>query len=268
MDIDPKRFALLRAGERIWAIAAIRGDAERLKILHRRLAELFRPGDRVIYLGDVLGTGPAIREAVDELLRFRRWVLATPPFTHTADVVVLRGSQEEMWRTLLQIQFAAQPGEVLDWMAGRGVERTVEAYGGRFSDAVIAARNGPTALSQWTAPLRRAVRASPGHGEFAAMLLRAAITTDKNILLVNTGLDPSRVLAKQGDRFWWDPAGLERMTERHPEAALVVRGSDPRRRGFLHHGTWLNLDGGSGTGGPLNAICISPVGEILEHLAT
>lgn len=266
--MDPKRFALLSPGGRIWAIAAIRGDADRLKTLHRRLAERFQVGDRVVYLGDVLGMGPAIREAVDELLRFRRWVLATPPFTHPADVVVLRGSQEEMWRTLLQVQFAAQPEEVLDWMVGRGVERTVEAYGGRFSDAVIAARNGPTALSQWTAPLRRAVRAAPGHGEFAAMLLRAALTTNKHVLLVNAGLDPSLVLAEQGDRFWWDSSGPERMTGPYPEAALVVRGSDPRRRGFEHYGTWLNIDGGSGTGGPLNAVCISSMGEILEHIET
>ncbi|MDG2284680.1 MAG: hypothetical protein P8N43_04005, partial [Alphaproteobacteria bacterium] len=107
MDLDRTHFELLRPGARIWALGAIRGDAARLRQVHARLAELFQTGDRVIYLGDVIGVGPAIVDTVGELLRFRLWVLSRPPFTHPNDVVVLRGTQEEMWRNLLQIQFAA-----------------------------------------------------------------------------------------------------------------------------------------------------------------
>ena len=247
-------------------IAAARGEAERLRTVHAGIAGQFQVGDRVVYLGDIMGTGPKVRETIDELLLFRRWVLSTPPFTHPGDVVVLRGSQEEMWRTLLQIQFAANPAEVLRWMAERGVVKTLEAYGGQINEGVIAARDGPTALSQWTSPLRKAVRAAPGHGEFSTMLMRAAVTGDRGLLLVNTGLDPDRPLALQGDRFWWDGAGPDRMTGPYSEARLVVRGTDPERRGVVRETYWLGLDGGCGEGGPLNALCLSPEGTVLHEV--
>lgn len=266
VDLDQTRFAVLRPIGRIWVIGAVRGEADRLRAVHGEIAGLFQPGDRVVYLGDVMGTGSMVRGTIDELLRFRRWVLATPPFTHPGDVVVLRGSQEEMWRNLLQIQFAANPGEVLRWMAERGVVKTLEAYGGRLGEGIAAARDGPTALSQWTTPLRKAVRAAPGHGEFSTMLMRAAVTSDRGLLLVNAGLDPGRPLALQGDRFWWDGAGPDRMSGPYSEARMIVRGTDPERRGLVRETYWLGLDGGCGEGGPLHAACLTPDGTVLHEV--
>jgi serine/threonine protein phosphatase 1 len=267
VDLDRTHFALLRPGARIWALGAILGDAARLRQVHARLAEFFQPGDRVIYLGDVIGVGPAIVDTVDEVLRFRRWVLSRPPFTHLDDVVVLRGTQEEMWRNLLQIQFAAAAGDVLRWMENRGVARTVEAYGGNFAEGIAAARDGATVLGQWTSKLRRAMRAMPGHGAFNAMLMRAAVTTDGAMLFVNSGLDPDRSLAEQGDRFWWDAGGPERMTEPYREAALVIRGANTKRGGIKRHPFHLDLDGGGEKEGTLNAVCLSPDGEIVETIS-
>lgn len=263
MELDRTHFSILRPGGRIWAIAAVRGDAARLRQINARIEALFQRGDRLIYLGDVIGTGPDILGAVDEVLRFRRWVLSQPPFMHPDDVVVLRGSQEEMWRNLLQVQFAAAAGDVLRWMENRGVAKTVEAYGGRFLEGMAAARDGATVLGQWTARLRAAIRAAPGHGSFYAMLTRAAVTTDGALLFVNAGLDPDRRLSEQGDRFWWDAGGPDRMKERYPEARLVVRGADPERRGVTLEPFYLGLDGG-GEGGSLNAVCLSGDGEIIE----
>ncbi len=266
MSLDGTHFSILSPKGRIWAIAAVRGDAERLRQLHAMIEDRFERGDRVIYLGDVLGPGPDVIGAVDEILRFRRWVLARPPFTHPEDVVVLRGSQEEMWRNLLQIQFAAAAGETLRWMEKRGIGVTVKAYGGRLEEGIAATRDGPTALTQWTSRLRGGMRAMPGHGQFHAMLKRAAITADGGMLLVNAGIDPKRALADQQDRFWWDAGGPDRMTGPHPEAALLVRGADPKRRGITREAYWIGLDGGSGEGGPLNALCLSGDGEILDSV--
>ena len=117
MADDPK-FAVLRPGGRSWAVAAIHGEAARLGALHGQLAERIRPGDNLIYLGNVLGRGEAVAETIDELLRFRRAFLARPAVFRD-DVAYLRGSQEEMWHKLLQIQFAPNPGEVLTWMMGK-----------------------------------------------------------------------------------------------------------------------------------------------------
>ncbi len=264
--LDETRFAILTPTRRIWAIAPVRGAASLLREIHAGIEARFQRGDRIVYLGDIIGVGSDVVGAVDEVLRFRRWVLAQPPFTHPDDVVVLRGSQEEMWRNLLQIQFAAAAGETLQWMEKRGVGATVEAYGGRLAEGIAAARDGPTAIAQWTSRLRIGLRASAGHGLFHAMLKRAAITSDGGMLFVNAGLDPARGLGEQGDRFWWDAGGPDRMTGPHPEARLVVRGADPERRGVVRETHWLGLDDGSGEGGALNALCLSPDGEVLETL--
>lgn len=264
MELDRTHFSMLRPGGRFWAVAAVRGDASRLREIHQGIEERFQLGDRIVYLGDVIGTGPDIIGAVDEVLRFRRWVLSRPPFVHPSDVVVLRGSQEEMWRNLLQVQFAAAAGDILRWMENRGVAGTVEAYGGRFSEGIAAARDGIMGLGQWTARLRGAIRAAPGHGSFNAMLMHAAVTSDGALLFVNAGLDPDRRLSEQSDRFWWDAGGPDRMKGPYPEARLLIRGADPKRRGVAREPYCLALDGGSGEGGALNAVCLSGDGEILE----
>ena len=266
MELDSTHFSILRPTGRIWAVGAVRGDATRLCQIHSHVQEMFQTGDRVIYLGDVIGTGPDIIGAVDELLRFRRWVLSRPPFTHPGDVIVLRGSQEEMWRNLLQVQFAAAAGDVLRWMEKRGVDKTVEAYGGRFAEGIAAARDGPRILGQWTTRLRGGVRAASGHGALNAMLMHAAITSDAALLFVNAGLDPDRRLSDQGDRFWWDANGPERMTQPYAEAGLIIRGTDPARLGVVRDEYSLGLDGGSGEGGSLNAVCLSGSGEIQETI--
>lgn len=266
MALDETHFAILTPVGRIWAIAPVRGEAALLREIHAGIEAGFQRGDRVVYLGDIIGVGPDVVGAVDEVLRFRRWVLAQPPFTHPDDVVVLRGSQEEMWRNLLQIQFAAAAGETMRWMEQRGVAATVKAYGGRLAEGLAAARDGPTAITQWTSRLRVGVRASPGHAMFHVMPKRAAVTGDGGLLFVNAGLDPARRLAEQGDRFWWDAGGPDRMSAPYSEARLVVRGADPKRRGVIREAYWLGLDGGSGEGGVLNALCLSSEGEVLETL--
>src|SRR5262249_42178989 len=113
------RFALLRGSRRVWAIAAIHGEARRLTHLHNIISERFREGDRVVYLGNYLGRGGAVLVTIDELLDFRRRVLGRPGGAG-CDVVFLRGAQEEMWHKLLQLQFAPNPGELLEWMVRAG----------------------------------------------------------------------------------------------------------------------------------------------------
>jgi serine/threonine protein phosphatase 1 len=109
-----ERFAVLRRARRVWAVAAIHGESGRLKALHRVLADAFEEGDRLVYLGNSLG-GADVVGTMDELLSFRRAIIARPR-TFSSDLVYLRGSQEEMWQKLLQLQFAPNPREVFDWM--------------------------------------------------------------------------------------------------------------------------------------------------------
>jgi hypothetical protein len=140
---DPQRFTDLGRPRRVWAVAAVHGEAGRLAALHGAIRDAIRPGDRVVYLGNMIGRGAHVRATLDEMLAFRRDVIARPGML-AEDVVYLRGMQEEMWQKLLQLQFAPNPAEVLQWMLGQGLEPTLRAYGGDVQEGFAAARDRAT----------------------------------------------------------------------------------------------------------------------------
>src|SRR5215510_11761123 len=75
MPDDRDKFAVLRRCVRVWAVASIHGEVDRLIHLHDRLAERIVVGDRLVYLGNYLGRGPAVAATIDCLLDFRRWMI-------------------------------------------------------------------------------------------------------------------------------------------------------------------------------------------------
>src|SRR3546814_18661897 len=62
-ETSPDRFVELTRAGRVWAIAAVHGDAGRLAAIHDGLGERFQSGDRLVYLGDLMGGGDAIGSA-------------------------------------------------------------------------------------------------------------------------------------------------------------------------------------------------------------
>ena len=88
------KFALLRRASRVWAVASIHGEAERLTRLHGEIERRFQPGDRLVYLGNAMGHGAEVRGAIDELLSFRRRMLARPGM-FLFDIAFLRGAIAE-----------------------------------------------------------------------------------------------------------------------------------------------------------------------------
>ena len=161
MIVNGDKFALLRGAQRVWTVASVHGESDRLWQLHRQISERFQPGDRLVYLGNILGYGSDAAAAVDEVLAFRRAVIATHGM-FAADVVVLRGAQEEMWQKLLQLQLALNPGEVFDWMIAQGVGATLEAYGGQIDEGRDASRS----VLRFALAGQRvyAIRYTPGRG--------------------------------------------------------------------------------------------------------
>ena len=257
------RFAVLRRPARVWAVGAIHGDARRLAGMHGALAERVEPEDRIVYLGNVLGRGRQIPEAIDELLAFRVAVLARPNALVT-DVAMLHGSQEEMWQKLFELHFAVNPLEVLEWMADQGLAATVAAYGGNMRDGYSAARSGPVAVTRWANGLRANFNANPGHRDFLSALRRAAYSDDGSLLFVAAGIDPSRPLDTQKDAFWWSARKFEQIDQPYGEFRRIVRGFDPDHRGVVARDYTLSLDSGCGFGGSLAAACIAPGGDIVD----
>jgi len=262
---DRQKFAVLRAARRVWAIGAIHGEAVQAAALHEVLWPRLELCDRVVYLGNMIGRGPAARETLDELLRFRRAVIAKP-HADAEDVVYLRGSQEEMWQKLLQLQFATDPRGILKWMIEQGVGATLESYGVSVQDALREAASGTVGLTRWTGRLRGIIQAASGHYPLMGVLRRAAYTDDGSLLFVNTGLDPSRPLEAQSDSFWWSSGKFHRIAEAYGPFRRIVRGFDPSHAGFAVTDYTATLDGGCGFGGTLIAACFTSDGAIADRV--
>ena len=263
MVADPASFfSVLKAARRVWAVGAIHGEAGRLRALHAVLEQRLQPGDRIVYLGNYLGWGPDIQGTQEELLRQRIAWLARPGM-FAADVAYLRGAQEEMWRKLLQLQFAPNPREVLEWMLGQGVAATLQSYGHDPKDVRIACREGALALTKWANQVRSSLHARPGHDELLAALRRAAYTEQSELLFVAAGVDPERPLSQQGDVFWWGTGYFGRI-EAYEGFRRIIRGYDRARRGLDLERYAVTLDGGCGFGGTLNAACFQLDGSLAD----
>ena len=233
--------------------------------MHEQLAARLQYGDRVIYLGNVLGRGRQVLETIDEVLRFRAETMARP-LGFAGDVAILRGAQEEMWQKLLELQFASNPREVLAFMRGHGVDATISAYGGDPRHGEAACREGALAITRWTTGLRQHVNQRPGHVQFMAVLRRAAFTDQGTLLFVNAGLDASKPLDLQGDAFWWGGGAFIELLKPYESYRRVVRGFDRRHGGLVESPYAISLDGGAGFGGRLLAACLSNDGEIVDRI--
>jgi serine/threonine protein phosphatase 1 len=256
-------FAPLIRPTRIWAVGAIHGEADRLDRLQQQLGDRLAPGDRLVYLGGFLGYGPDVSGTLDRLIAFRREFLARK-LVFTGDIIFVRGSQEEIWQKLLQLQFAPNPREVLEWMLDHGVGATLDAYGCDRRQGMAAARDGPLALTRWTASLRAAIDARPGHRQLLTSVKRAAYSAPDGMLFVHAGVDPAKPLDLQRDMLWWGDVDILELTQPYSGFRRVVRGRDRKQGGLKMTEYAASIDGGSGFGGTLLAAGFAPDGTFLE----
>jgi len=235
--------------------------------LHARLAARLEPGDRLVYLGDYLGYGDGSAATLDALILFRRLFLARRN-AFLGDIAFLRGTQEEMWQKLLELQFAPNPREVLAWMLDHGLDKTLASYGLDARDAMAACREGVLALTRWTATVRAAIDARSGHRQLLGILRRAALTDDGALLFVHASVDPGKPLDLQGDNFWWGDSDILKLTRSFAGYRRVIRGVDRDHAGVVEAPFAVSIDAGCGFGGPLLAVCFAPDGAIVEQIET
>lgn len=144
-----------------------------LQNIHDHVFSRFKPGDRLVYLGNYTGFGMHSVETVDEILSFRRALMAMEG-VRASDIVYLRGAQEEMLQKLLQVQFAPNPRLVIEWLLNNGMAQTLESYGICLHTLWRVAGEGVVQLSRWTGYLRNMMRRFPGHETFSGQYVRAA----------------------------------------------------------------------------------------------
>jgi hypothetical protein len=263
-----EKFADLGNPRRVWAVAAVNGDIERLETLHDYLATRFGLRDRLVYLGNYLGVESAANADVfDELLAFRAALLAKPGI-EPCDIVHLRGPAEEAWMRLLRLQFAPVAPQSLDKLLASGVESYIRMYGVSLKDTRSVARAGSVAITRWTNQLRALQRYVPGHEALFCSMRRAAFaqTSDRarKLLFVPAGFDSTRSLEDQAEALWWATATFRVAGRAQSIYSRIVRGFDSVNGGINLEDAAITLDGGCGRGGPLACGCFAPDGRLIE----
>ncbi len=261
-------YAKIGQPNTVWTIPAIHGHLDELTRLHDHILKHVKPGDRIIYHGNYTGYGDHSVACIDELLTFRRMVLAMPGMVCT-DLVYLRGQQEIIWDKLLQLQFAPDPTNVLLWMLGNGLSNTLYDYGLSPHDGIEACKSGIMGITRWTNIIRKALRARAGHEIFFNQLKRMAYT-DKDapypMLFVHAGLMPCHALHDQGDHIWWASDEFKSIETAYKPFDKVVRGFDPDHSGLHLNCITATVDDGCGFGGKLISVGFEPDGDVTEIL--
>lgn len=246
--------AIIPDKRRIWAISSPQGDAVRLRYLHRKISKYFKVGDVVLYLGNVMGFGPDVCGTIDELLLFRRALIAIPGVSQF-DVIFLRGQQEEMFNKLMQIQFCPDPKEVYTWMLEHGVEQTLTSYCPNDIDQLRHFPSTATELTKWVAFLRKRQSEKDGHLEYMANLKHTAYTSDEKLLFVHRGINPELALENQGDIFWWGCSAPFVRPEPYRQFDRVVRSaSHSEKTGVFHNEYYSTIVSGGGFDAPIYAV--------------
>ncbi len=152
-----------------------------------------------------------------------------------------------MWQKLLQLQFAPNPREVLDWMLNQGVGATLAAYGGDPRQAEIAVREGALAVTRWTerAAQRHAgpARALPAHGGAPPRRLyrRSSPALRLRPASIPSVRSPSRTTASGGAA-----TGFARLDQPYGDFVRVVRGYDRSQGGPASGPYSATIDAGCG----------------------
>lgn len=266
-----EKFAELGSPRRIWAVAAVHGELDRLALLHDHLADRFTTRDRVVYLGNYLDIDTRNgSEIFDELLAFRSALLSKSG-VEPSDIVYLRGPTEEAWLRLLRLQFAPMPTAMLEKLSASGVEAYLRLYGISINDTKSVARAGSMAITRYTNHLRAQQRLFAGHEQMFSGMRRAALgavqADDKRILFVPSGFDSTRRLDDQAESLWWSTAPYGAAGRSLVDYNRLVRGFDSVNGGAVLNEFGVTLDGGAGRGGPLMCGCFTPTGHLIEVVA-
>ena len=147
-NLDNNRYGILSNATRVWAVGSIHGELSQAKSVHKKLVSKFRRGDKLVYMGNYFGNSDQNKDTFDEILNTRRKIMSLPELFMPEDFVYLRGAREEMFFKLLQLQYAPNPVEVMDWLLGHGISYSLEAYQENEKTARSIARQGTVALTK------------------------------------------------------------------------------------------------------------------------
>jgi len=225
-------FAEIKFSKKIWAIGSIHSRLNSFNSIKKYILKNFSEGDKLIFLGNIIGLGKESKETLTSVIDMRNNLLSNF-FLQPDDIIFLRGAQEEMFWKLIQLQTAPNPNEIVNWMFEHGVDKTLESYGFNVNETKDISTQGTLYISKWTSKLSKMVFNFPGHKEYFTNLHHAAYSDTKKVLFVNRGVDISRPLSAQNDCFWWGYQNFSRLSQPYNTFIKIVRGYEPSLSGSL-----------------------------------
>ena len=174
-------FVELPPATRIWAVGSIHSNLDSFNSIKEFIIKNFKKGDKLIFLGNVIGLGDNSKEVISSINDLRLNLMSK--FFKTVDIVFLRGAQEEMFSKLLQLQIAPNPVEIIEWMFEHGVDKTLNSYGFSKDETRSIASSGTVSISRWTSKLNKSIMNNMGHKEFFLNLKHAAYSSTKKFFL-------------------------------------------------------------------------------------
>ena len=256
-------FIKLKNCERLWAIGSVHGNLPSIKKVHDHIFQNYRPKDKIIYLGNMIGVGLESSETIYEILKFRSNLMSEFQL-NLEDFVFLRGAQEEMLQKILELHISPNPKEVLLWTFEHGVDKTLMSYQINSKEILDVCELGSVSISKWTKKAKNHIDTFEGHKNYYACLVHAAFPITKKILFVNRGVDTSRPLSAQNDCFWWGYHNFSITNKPYYNFSKIVRGYDPKKTGPSRENVVCSLYCGSGFGGPVAAGLFLSTGEIID----
>ena len=226
---NKNNFAEFLNVNKIWAIGSLHSDLESFQSIKNYILLNFQEGDKLIFLGNIIGFGKKSKEIISEVLSLRFFLMAKFYLNHN-DIVFLRGAQEEMFSKLLQLQIAPNPIEIIDWIFSHGVDQTIISYNFNPQEFREVASQGTIQINKLTAKLNSKISETPGHKEFFSSLKHAAFSETKEILFVNRGVDISRPLSAQSDCFWWGYQNFSSLKDPYKTFSRIVRGYESKHQ--------------------------------------
>ena len=233
MNTDNK-FQEFTNTDRIWAIGSLHSSIESFQSIKKYIFSNFKNGDKLIFLGNLIGYDNKSKEILTDVLSFRFNLMAKFNLDHE-DIVFLRGAQEEMFSKLLQLQIAPNPSEIIDWIFSHGVDKTIVSYNFEPDQFKNIATQGTIQINKLTSKLNKKISEAPGHKEFFSNLKHAAFSNTMEVLFVNRGVDLSRPLSAQNDCFWWGYQNFSLISKPYSTFKRIVRGYQSNEHNDLEY---------------------------------
>lgn len=259
------RLHNLGSYKRVWVIGAVRGRANALNTVSKKILNKQKLLDRLVFTGNIVGPSSKGEnfslKSVDVALLLRSTFISNYS-SDVNDVVFLRGQFEELLDKSRQLHISPNPKELVEWMYSRGLDSILSAYGISSGLLKNAAKDGALALSRTSVRIHEALVKQSGHYKYISTLKRLAYNDDRSVLVVSAGLAKDRPLEAQSDELWWG-GGFSNLDEPYGKTRRFIRGLDPEGKGLASGKYGITLD--SGDKGVFAAL-FSSDGNLLETI--